>query len=578
MAGLQLSGLASGLDWKSLVDSLISLERTPANRLAAEKVANNTRITALNNLGSRLNELRTASAALNTSGLFTGRTATFASTGSSWSATAAAGATTGTFTFAVTQLATAAKRTGSADIGQGISATNDVSGVTLSTLGTGRPVTAGQFSINGARITVDPTESLQDLFDRISQGTDGAVTASYDAASDRIQLSSDGPITLGAANDTSNFLSVARLHNNGTGSITSAAPLGTVNISATLTQARLRTDVTAVDAEGKGSFTINGVAIEYNVNNDSLSAVLARINASSAGVSAGFDPATDRVVLTNKATGDLGITVSEDAGGLLGALGITTGGTHSSGRNAEFSLNGGDTIVSTSNSLSEDAHGITGLIVNATSEGSQTITVGSDTAKMKTAIETFISKFNAVQQYIDEQTRVTSANGKVTAGTLSNNREIQQWSQAFRSAAFAVVGGLSGTIARLEHLGIDFTAGSAELSIKDQTKFDAALKNAPNDVEAFFRTASTGFAARFDRLFGSFTGPDGNGGLMKSQRESLTKANESIDRQIEEIDRRLVGRRAQMEAAFIAMEQAQAKIQQMQTQLTNSFFRDQPKR
>ncbi len=579
MAGLQLSGLASGLDWKSLVDSLISLERTPATRLESERLTNNTRLTALNNLGNRLAELKTAAGALRSNTLFSSRTASFGSAGSSWSSSAGAGAAVGNYTFEVTQLATASRLTGNADIGQGLATSSDVSGVTLSTLGAGTKLTAGEFTINGARITVEPTESLQDLFDRIATATNNEVTASYDPTSDRITLNSSGPITLGAANDTSNFLTIARLHNNGTGTISSSSALGSVSTQATLAEARLRTPISAVDADGDGTFTINGVSIDYNVNTDTISTVLAKINSSSAGVSASFEATTDRITLTNKTTGDVGLSIDEAAGGLLHALGLTTaaGASLTRGVNAEYKVNGGETLISTSNTFSSASHGIAELAVTATSVGAQTVTVGADTAKMKGAIQAFIDKFNAVQTFIDEQTRITSANGKVTASTLSNNREVQTWAQTFRSAAFSAVAGLSGTISRLEQLGIDFTSGTSQLEIKNPSKLDAALADHPGDVEAFFTTANTGLADRFSTLFTSFTGADGTGGLLKAQKEALNKSNTDIERQIADIDRRLESRRAQMEAAFIAMEQAQSKLQQMQTQLTNSFFKDSSK-
>lgn len=572
MAGLQLTGLASGLDWKSLVDQLIQLERTPATQLEIEKITNTSRLTSLSTVGTRLSELKTAADALKEAGLFSGRTATFGGT-TTWTASAADATASGSHTFVVSNLATQARLTGGSDIGTGIAATNDVSGVTISSMGTSTAVTAGELTVNGARVTVDPTDSLQDLFDAISTATGGDVTASYDAATDRITLTSGSgtPVQLGAANDTSNFLTVARLFNNGTDSVSSAGSLGSVSSTATLENARLRTAITAVDGDGKGSFTINGVAIEYDIHTDSLSTVLARINASSAGVTASFDSASDRVILTNKATGDLGISVNEAAGGLLGALGLTSGTTFSAGENAAFTINGGSTLYSTSNTFTEDTHGIPGLSVTATSEDTQTVTIAADTAEMKSKIETFITKFNAVQSFIDDQTRITTTNGKVTAGNLSSNREVQNWAQQLRRAAFSAVSGLTGTVQRLEHLGIDFTAGTSQLAIKDPTKLEAALRDHPNDVEAFFSTASTGFVAQLDSLFTSYIGVNGNGGLLDSQKTSLTKANSGIDEQIAAIERRLEMRREQMEAAFMAMETAQSKLQQMQTQLANAF-------
>src|SRR5690606_36498574 len=113
---------------------------------------------------------------------------------------------------------------------------------------------------------------------------------------------------------------------------------------------------------------------------------------------------------------------------------------------------------------------------------------------------------------------------------------------------------LTGTIQRLEHLGIDFTSGTSELAIKDSAKLEAALRDRPDDVEAFFSTSSTGFIAQLDSLFTSYIGAQGNGGLLDSQKSSLTKANSGIDEQIAAIERRLEMRREQMEAAFMAME------------------------
>ena len=100
---------------------------------------------------------------------------------------------------------------------------------------------------------------------------------------------------------------------------------------------------------------------------------------------------------------------------------------------------------------------------------------------------------------------------------------------------------------------------------------DAALLSNAADVERFFTQASTGFAAKFDSFITSTIGLTGTGGNLGSQSSQLTKSSTSIDEQIATLERRLVQRRSQMEAAFIAMETAQAKLQQMQTQLTNAF-------
>lgn len=573
MAGLQLTGLASGFDWKSFVDSMISLERTPANRLESEQVLNLRKSSALSTMGTRLTALKTANQALNSDTLFKARTATSSTSGSTWSPSAATSATVGTHTFNVTRLATSAVMRGASDVAAGIATTSDVSGVTLAALPTATAVTAGQFTVNGARVTVATTDSLADVFAAISAATGGDVTAAYDENTDTISLSSASEIVLGASNDTSNFLAVAKLANNGTGSITSANGLGTADRSAALTDARLKTAITAVDGSGAGSFTINGVAIDYNVNDDSIDDIIDRINAAGAGVNASYDAAADRMNLTNATTGDLGIGLSEGAGGLLAALGLTTGAGASltRGVNAQFSVDGGATLTSTSNTLSADVHGLTGLDLRVDSTGSQSITVAADTDSMRSKIDAFISAFNSAQTYIDDQTKVVTSSTGVTTATLASNREVQDWARSLRGAAFNAITGATGGINRLESLGIDFVAGTSTLAIKDSAKLEAALTNQAEDVDNFFNSPSTGFFARMDSMLANYVGSDGTGGYLDDQVTSLAETNKRIDQQIADIDRRLEQRRAVLESSFIAMETAQSKIQQMQSQIANAF-------
>lgn len=569
MAAIQLSGLVSGFDWKSFVDQMIELERAPITTLESEQTDNTLKTTSLDAVETRLNDLKEASEALNVDGLFTARSATTTSA-TSWTTSASAGTATGSYTIAVSQLATKASRTGTSDIGQGLSTTSNVSALTLASLPTATAVTAGTFSINGAQVTIALTDSLQDVFDKINTATSGDITASYNAGTDKISLTSgtSTQIVLGAANDTSNFLSVAKLSNNDTATTTSSGALGSVSLNATLTNAKLRTAITGVDSNGAGSFTINGVSISYDVDTDSITSIMKRINDSSAGVAATYDATADRMVLTNKTTGDTGIAISEDAGGVLGALGLTAS-TLTRGKDTLFTVNGGATRSSHGTTLDATAHGITGLSVTVNSASTDTITVASNSETARDAIDTFISAFNSVQSYISSQTAISQKNGKVTTSTLSDNREVQEWARSLRSLAFKTIG--TGTIDRLEKLGIDFSGTDSSLTIKDETKLTNALENDSASVESFFRSSSTGFAAQFNSFFTSVLGITGSGGGLDRQTEQLTKRNTAIDTQIADIERRLVQRRALLESGFIAMETAQSKLKQMQTQLTNSF-------
>ena len=90
------------------------------------------------------------------------------------------------------------------------------------------PVTAGTFSVNGNTVTIATTDTLQSVFDKIYAATGSTVTGTYDPTADKITLSSTSPITLGSSADTSNFLQVAGLYTNSSGTITSTTTLGAV--------------------------------------------------------------------------------------------------------------------------------------------------------------------------------------------------------------------------------------------------------------------------------------------------------------------------------------------------------------
>ncbi|MGC2243260.1 MAG: flagellar filament capping protein FliD, partial [Candidatus Aquilonibacter sp.] len=76
------------------------------------------------------------------------------------------------------------------------------------------PVTAGTFTINGVKISVSTSQNLTDVLNAINSSTAG-VTAVFNSVTGQIQLTNanSGPqsIVLGAAGDTSNFLTAAGL-------------------------------------------------------------------------------------------------------------------------------------------------------------------------------------------------------------------------------------------------------------------------------------------------------------------------------------------------------------------------------
>lgn len=564
MATVNVSNfLTKSFDWQTMVDQLIEVSSRPKVTLEKEQVKNTEKIAALTEIKTAMQELQDSVQALRETAVFSARTVSSDTANTTWKANSTAGAALGTHRIAVSRLATVAKLQGNTDIGAGLS------GGTLATLNTAATITAGFFSINGKHVAVSTTDSLEQVFTAINTATAGAVTAAYNAASDRIELTSSGPLMIGAANDTSNFLGAMRLTNDisydggtGTYSTASSGTLGTVKLNSPLASAGLRTAV-----PGTGSFSLNGVNIDYDGATDSLATVLARINASDAGVTAAYDAVNDRVTFANNKTGDFGITLDGDTGGLLDALGLT-GAAFAAGQDAQFTINGGPVLTSPSNTLDPTAHGITGLSVTVNSETTQTLEVVTDGATAFTAIQNFIEKFNAVQSLIDTSTKITSSAGKVTTSILSDNREVDKWADQLRALAFGTISGLTGSVKRLDDLGIDFDGITGQLTIKDTDKLSTTLLERPDDVEAFFLSGDTGLVSKVYSFLTTAKKAD-----LDAQTR-LSKDNLKIDTQIADIQRRLDAEREKLTNSFLAMQSAQSKAQSQNTYLTNTFFKN----
>lgn len=562
---LGLSGLVSGLDWKTLVDSLADAERTPQTRLRIEQSTLGKQNNAYASIQKELETLRTRVEALSTTSFYDSRLST-SSNSTSATSTAAAGTALGSYTFNITQLATAAKQLGTSGIGSSLSATNDVSGLVLGDAAFATPVSAGTITVNGKQITLATTDTLQNVFDAINTATNGDVTATYDAATDRITFSSANPIVLGSATDSSNFLAVARLNNNGTGTVASTSQLGVVKQAAALSAANLTTPILD-GGTGTGEFKINGVSVTF-ATTDTVNAVLKRINDSDAGVTASYDTVNDRFVLANKTTGDVGIALEDVSGNFLAATGLAAG-TLARGQNLLYTVDGGGQLISQSNTITEASSSIAGLQVTALATGATTVSVTSDTTTVKTAIKDFIDQFNKVQSVIDTQTAsATDAQGKVTAGVLASESDADEIATRLRRVVTGEVPGLTGVLNQLEDLGIVSNGTDNKITLDDESKLDAALSDNLTRVKSFFTDSTNGILTKLTAFLEKTVGDDGS---LITKQANNTKQSASIDTQVADLERIVQANRDRMIQSFVAMESAQAQINQQLQYLQNQF-------
>ena len=448
MAGLQLSGLASGFDWKSFTDSVMEMERAPARRYQAEQVKNNNKKTQLSTLGTRLSSLQSAINSLASASVSAQRKVVNESSSAVVKSTVSSTTPMGTYEVQVTSLATASRLTG------GVAA---------------QPGVAGTLNI---------------------RGTAGGTAT---------------PITITATMD--------------------------------------------------------------------VAAIVAAINSSAARVTAIANKAGTQIVLTNQVTGaGNDIVVTDASGGALrNVLGLNA--TPTAATDNVFRINGLN-FSSADNTLNSDDHGIAGLTITAdvVMASAGTLKVSADASSMRSKIDAFVSSYNSVADFIESSTGYTTTVGKTTPGPLADEREVDALLKQLRSTALGSPA--SGTITNLGALGLEFSSSNQRIAVTNSTKLDAALTDYASDVAVFFNntaTGSTGLATAFVTKLDAYIGVDGTQGALNTKVESYTKANTSLDKQIADLDRYLVQRRSLLEAGFMAMESAQSKLSQMQTQLTNSF-------
>lgn len=584
--GVSLSGLVSGFDWQSFIDQMADVERLPQQRLRIEQADLREQSAAYSSLITELKSLQNAVAGLSKSSLYGSRTVSVGDETVA-SASTAVGAAQGVYTFHFSQLATAVRLVGSNGSGFGISKplhTADVTlagseeGPVLSQSGFYPPVTSGTITINGYQVTIDSSKTLRAVFQDISDQTGGTIEASYDTETDTISLSraGGGNIILSSATDSSNFLQAARLYNtpSGTGPITSSGALGSARLGVALTSAHLATAInTGFDGGGQpnatGTFSINGKEITFSAT-DTLATVIQRINDSDAGVTASYDAVNDRFSLTSKATGDIGIAVQDKQGNFLEALGFLSNTTLERGRDALYTVNGGSEQRSRSNTITGDMSGITGLNVTALKEGgTTTVTVSSDGATIRKAIEDFVSQYNKVQSMVESKTAVTvEKDGAVEASVLANQREAEEVGTNLRGMIFGSISGLSGVINRIEKLGYTTNSENNKLELADADLLDAALATDLDAVQEFFSTSGSGLAAKLDAYLERLVGDDGR---LITKQSNLDKQATAIDTQIADSERLVQAQIDTWKASFVAMERAQQQLNQQLTYLLNQF-------
>lgn len=562
---ISFPGIASGIDYNSIIQKLTSLtlqQNVSLNAQVATLNAANAELITINNL---VGSVQKALAGLSDPSIFSSFNA-LSSDPNSATASAIAGGSpiAGTYRILNSIEATATTITNSATAGHSITDANSdnkplsqsYAAVTPSN-GSGA---SGTVTVNGVQVSYNVNiDSVQSVLAKIQSQVrlatgDGSFTASLNAANGEVTISSTNhPITLGSASDSGNILSVfklttAQVNNTATsGTVTSTSNLGGINQAAPLNGSTNAGYVTPVTS---GFFTINGVKINVDTSTDNTASIIARINASSAGVTASYDATTNKITLTANATGPQNIVVGNggDTSNFLTAAGLTTaaGATTQVGTQASVQVQDPTgavkTVFSNSNQITNAIPGVQLNIFGFTSP--YTVTVSQDNSKLISSLNTFVSSYNAAITEINNATQppavitgnpsssITATSNAVGGGVLWSNSNIKDVkdqlvnlvsgffgnAQKLNSGSFTNSQQQFGSLASIGlQIGSTFTILSTSsntgsnsnanngqlvstqqlqgtdgtLQPLDVAKLTAALASNPNDVQAIFQGANS---------------------------------------------------------------------------------------
>ena len=357
---------------------------------------------------------------------------------------------------------------------------------------------------------------------------------------------------------------------------------------------------------GTVSFTVNGSeTITIDTSVDSIDTLVSKINGakmadgSSAGVSAVFDKALNRLFISSTATGEsaqVSIEIIEDTtAGLFSALRLGTPDEETltaHGTNAKFIYNGIELEQATNQFV---LAGVTYTLTGVSETETVNISIARDTDAIFNTIKSFVELYNTTIEKVnsklteeryrdylpltDDQREVLSDKQeekweeRARSGLLRNDSLLSSVLSSMRSSLSAIVSGLDENYDSLADLGI--TTGAyyekGKLYINEE-KLKKAINDDPDAVMRLFTNSSDeaserGLAARlYDSLNSGINQLiDLAGGGSSFQLVDDSVLGEKIryyDKQIAEWDERLQRMEDRYYKQYAALETALSKLNQ----------------
>jgi len=594
VSSISFSGLATGLDTKSLVEQLLSVEARPKTRLEWKKALWDSRKSTWTDLNTRLQSLQTYANTLMNPATWNGTNGFTSSdpsrvTGTVTSPTPAAG----TYTMDVAQTAAnevwgatgalpaavgGARQSGAwyqgayseANGSTLLTSLTDVDGTALG-LQVGSVITMSATK-NGAPVTASRTVTASDTLDDLANWAEGQFAGSS------FYTNPDGTVTYQSAPGAANEITALSFSAQDGGSALTVFN-GTAGASSSF----------AAPASGglasAQTLTVTMGASTWNVAlaaGDTEASIAAKINAT-AGIGVNAAVSGGKLQLTSNVNGAAGDFSLSSTGSLLGDIGLTE---TTAGRDANFTVNGVAYTRDKNTGISDVIAGVDLSVLNATASQVTLTVQANGTASpdaMKKKIMDFVNQYNAVVDFVNQKTgesKVASPKnlGQFLQGPMSRDFRFSSVGFDLRAAAGDYVDGLANGANTLADLGITSgaigTSGNTSGRLQvDEAKLDAVLATDPNKARQILGKAGSGpldedgIAKRMSKMVSQWR----NGGLVDAALQGTSSQITTLQNSITRFEERLERRKTYYEKMFSSLETRIGRIQSQTNWLQGQF-------
>lgn len=353
-------------------------------------------------------------------------------------------------------------------------------------------------------------------------------------------------------------------------------------LTTTGTQADSKTAIASADSsitiqQGGGK---DPLKIDISAANSSLSGIRDAINKADAGVSASIINVGNgqyRLSITANDTGSdnaMTISVSGDSAlqSFMGYDASGNGGMEESvtAQNAKLKVNNVD-IENSSNTISDALEDIT-LNLNDTTTGNQTLTIAKDTSKSESAINAWVTAYNALQDTFSSLTKYTKVDAGTDAQDTSNGallgdstlRTIQTQLKSMLSSSTG-----SSAYKTLAQIGITSDPSSGKLTV-DSTKLESALKTNSADIKDMFvgDGKNTGITTTMGSNLTSWLSTTG---IIQAATDGVSKTLNNLTTQYNAASDRIDTMVARYKAQFTQLDVMMSSLNSTSSYLTQQF-------